>query len=142
MEELGEVLSAYYESIGIIPENSRKLDQVYARSAMMVALRKYMTLHQVGRVFGKNHATIHHAVKNHDNNHSWSEMYRFYYQTAKDILVDKPSLEIQKDNTLMAQFTRQRMRIMELEGENNNLKMKVLELEEKITILDPDGIRV
>ena len=46
-------------------------------------------------------------------------MYRFYYQTAKDILVDKPSLEIQKDNTLMAQFTRQRMRIMELEGENN-----------------------
>lgn len=142
MEKLGEVLEAYYESIGIIPENSRKLDQVYARSAMMVALRKHMTLHQVGRVFGKNHATIHHAVKNHEQNHKWSEMYRFFYQTAKEVLIDKPSIDIQKDNRLMAQFTRQRMRIMELEGENNILKTRLLELQEKITILDPDGIRV
>ena len=142
MDELGQVLKAYYNEIGVIPDGSRRLNQVFARSAMMVAMRKYMSLHQVGKVFGKNHATIHHAVKNHDTNHSWSEMYRFFYQTAKDILVDKPSLEIQKDNTLMAQFTRQRMRIMELEGENNNLKMKMLELEEKITILEADGIGV
>lgn len=142
MEDLGEVLQAYYDTIGVIPDNTRKIDQVYARSAMMVALRKYMTLHQLGRVFGKNHATIHHAVKNHEINHDWSEMYRFFYDTAKKIIIDKPSLQVMKDNTLMAQFTRQKMRIYELEAENNNLKDKVLELERKITILDPDGNRI
>lgn len=142
MEDLGEVLQAYYDTIGVIPDNTRKLDQVYARSAMMVALRKYMTLHQLGRVFGKNHATIHHAVKNHEMNHDWSEMYRYFYDTAKKIIIDKPSLQVMKDNTLMAQFTRQKMRIYELESENNNLKDKVLELERKITILDPDGNRI
>lgn len=142
MEDLGEVLQAYYDTIGVIPDNTRKIDQVYARSAMMVALRKYMTLHQLGRVFGKNHATIHHAVKNHEINHDWSEMYRFFYDTAKKIIIEKPSLQVMKDNTLMAQFTRQKMRIYELEAENNNLKDKVLELERKITILDPDGNRI
>jgi hypothetical protein len=142
MEELSDILEAYYYEINIIPENNRKLDQVYARSAMMVAMRKYMTLMQVGRVFGKNHATIHHAVKNHEQNHQWSAMYRFFYDVAEKILVEKPSLEIQKDNTLAARFSRQKMRIQELEGENNNLKQKCLELEQKITTLEEYGNRV
>ena len=142
MEELGNVLEAYFEEIGIIPDGTRKVDQVYARSAMMVAMREYMTLHQVGRVFGKNHATIHHAVKQHDANHSWSGMYRFFYETAKKMLLDRPSMEIRNNNTLMAQFSRQKMKIMELEGERNNLKDKVLELERKITNLEEYGNRV
>ena len=142
MEELGNVLEQYFEEIGIIPDGTRKLDQVYARSALMVAMREYMTLHQVGRVFGKNHATIHHAVKNHEQNHDWSSMYRFFYETAKKMLIEKPSIEIRNNNTLMAQFTRQKMRILELEGERNNLKDRILELERKITNLEEYGNRV
>lgn len=142
MEELGNVLKSYFEEIGIIPDGTRKLDQVYARSAMMVAMREYMTLHQVGRVFGKDHSTIHHAVKQHETNHDWSSMYRFFYETAKRMLIEKPSIEIRNNNTLMAQFTRQKMRIMELEGERNNLKDRVLELERKIANLEQYGNRV
>ena len=50
MDELGQVLKAYYNEIGVIPDGSRRLNQVFARSAMMVAMRKYMSLHQVGKV--------------------------------------------------------------------------------------------
>ena len=58
MEDLSKVLKEYYQEIRIIPNNTRQTDQVFARSAMMVAMRKYMTLHQIGRIFGKNHATL------------------------------------------------------------------------------------
>jgi hypothetical protein len=72
----------------------------------------------------------------------WSEGYRYYYEVAQRILVDKPSLKIQADNTLMAQFSRQRLRIMELEGQVNNLKNRILELEGKSVILEADGNRI
>ena len=142
MDELGQVLKAYYNEIGVIPDGTRRLNQVFARSAMMVAMRKYMSLHQVGRVFGKNHATIHHAGKKHEANMDWSASYRFYYETAERILIDKPSLKILADNTLMAQFSRQKMRIMELEGQVSNLKDRILELEGNGVILEADGNRI
>ena len=135
MEDLSKVLKEYYETIGIIPKNTRELDQVYARSAMMVAMRKYMTLHQIGRIFGKNHATIHHAVKNHEQNHNWSEMYRYYHSIANDILLECPIKSIQSDNKLQAQFTRQKMRIVELEYEVEKLTHKCQELSENCSIL-------
>ena len=135
MEDLSIVLKEYYEKIVIIPRNTRELDQVYARSAMMVAMRKYMTLHQIGRIFGKNHATIHHAVKNHEQNHNWSEMYRYYHSIANDILLECPIKSIQSDNKLQAQFTRQKMRIVELEYEVEKLTYKCQELSENCSIL-------
>ena len=50
MEDLSRVLKEYFEDISLIPNNTRQLEQVYARSAMMVAMRKYMTLMQIGRL--------------------------------------------------------------------------------------------
>jgi len=141
MEDLSSVLNSYYQEIGVIPKGTREIDQVYARSAMMVALREYMTLIQIGRVFGKNHATIHHAVKNQENNFNWSKMYRFYFETAKDVLVNNPDIKIQNDNTLMAQFTRQKMRITELEYKSSQLKSENESLKRKIAILEADGNR-
>ena len=135
MEDVSIVLKEYYETIGIIPRNTRELDQVDARSAMMVAMRKYMTLHQIGRIFGKNHATIHHAVKNHEQNHNWSEMYRYYHSIANDILLECPIKSIQSDNKLQAQFTRQKMRIVELEYGVEKLTHKCQELSENCSIL-------
>tara|TARA_R110000782_G_scaffold79933_1_gene158469 strand:+ start:204 stop:653 length:450 start_codon:yes stop_codon:yes gene_type:complete len=135
MEDLSKVLKEYYQEIRIIPNNTRQTDQVFARSAMMVAMRKYMTLHQIGRIFGKNHATIHHAVKNHENNSNWSEMYRFYHANAKQMLLDCPIKSIQSDNRLQAQFTRQKMRIVELEYEVQKLTMECGELSDNCSIL-------
>ena len=141
MEDLSIVLNSYYQEIGVIPKGTREIDQVYARSAMMVALREYMTLIQIGRIFGKNHATIHHAVKNHENNFNWSKMYRFYFETAKDVLVNNPDIKIQNDNKLMAQFTRQKMRITELEFKSSQLQTENESLRKKIAILEADGNR-
>lgn len=135
MEDLSQVLETYYEEIGVIPNNTRQTDQVFARSAMMVSMRKYMTLHQIGRIFGKNHATIHHAVKNHQVNYDWSEMYRFFYATANQLLLDSPIKSIQSDNRLQAQFTRQKMRIVELEHEVQKLTNEVDKLRGDCSIL-------
>ena len=124
MEDLSKILKEYYEEICLIPNNTRETEQVYARSAMMVSMRKYMTLMQIGRIFYKNHATIHHAVKNHEINHDLSELYRFYFSTATQMLLDCPIENIQSDNRLQAQFTRQKMRIVELEYEVQKLTLK------------------
>ena len=42
----------------------------------------------------------------------------------------------------MAQFSRQKMRIMELEGQVSNLKDRILELEGNGVILEADGNRI
>jgi len=135
MEDLSKILKEYYDEINLIPNNSRETEQVYARSAMMVSMRKYMTLMQIGRIFDKNHATIHHAVKNHEINHNWSELYRFYFSTATQMLLDCPIENIQSDNRLQAQFTRQKMRIVELEYEVQKLTLKCQELNDNCSIL-------
>jgi hypothetical protein len=135
MEDLSILLKTYYEEIGVIPNNTRQVDQVFARSAMMVAMRKYMTLKQIGRIFGKDHSSVCHAKKKHEENFDWSEMYRFYYSIAKQILLECPIKSIQNDNKLQAQFTRQKMRIVELEHEVNKLTQKCEELVANYTIL-------
>ena len=135
MEDLSILLKDYYDEINLIPNDSRETEQVYARSAMMVSMRKYMTLMQIGRIFDKNHATIHHAVKNHEINHDWSELYRFYFSTATQMLLDCPIENIQSDNRLQAQFTRQKMRIVELEYEVQKLTLKCQELRDNCSIL-------
>ena len=135
MEDLSKILKEYYDEINLIPNNSRETEQVYARSAMMVSMRKYMTLMQIGRIFDKNHATIHHAVKNHEINHDWSELYRFYFSTATQMLLDCPIENIQSDNRLQAQFTRQKMRIVELEYEVQKLTLRCQELSDNCSIL-------
>ena len=135
MEDLSKILKEYYDEINLIPNNTRETEQVYARSAMMVSMRKYMTLMQIGRIFDKNHATIHHAVKNHEINHDWSELYRFYFSTATQMLLDCPIENIQSDNRLQAQFTRQKMRIVELEYEVQKLTLRCQELSDNCSIL-------
>lgn len=136
MEDLSIVLKEYYNEIGVIPNNTRQIDQVFARSAMMVAMRKYMTLKQIGRIFGKDHSSVCHAEKKHKENFDWSEMYRFYHATAQQILLECPIKSIQSDNKLQAQFTRQKMRIVELEYEVHKLTEKLQNISENYAILE------
>jgi len=139
MEELTTLLRAYYEEIGVVPNGTRQEDQVFARSAMMVAMRKYMTLMQIGRIFGKDHSSVHHANKKHEENYNWSEMYRFFYKTAQQMLIENPSHEVRSTNKLTALMTRQRMHITELEHEVDNLKKHCEELVNKCRILEKDN---
>lgn len=135
MEDLSNVLSQYYDYIGIIPNDTRQEDQVFARSAMMVVLRKQMTLHQIGRIFGKNHATIHHAVKNHEDNHNWSSMYRSFYEAANHIVNENPITGFHMQNRAQADLTRYKLKVMELEAELDTISTELLKVRQENIIL-------
>ena len=135
MEALDKVLETYYDYIGVIPNDTRQEDQVFARSAMMVVLRERMTLHQVGRLFGKNHATIHHAVKNHDNNHGWSPMYRSFYEAAKKIVYENPISGFQLENKTQADLARHKVMVFQLSKQLEVLNNECEELKRKNLIL-------
>lgn len=139
MEDLSPVLSEYYETIGVIPNNTRQEDQVFARSAMMVVMRDYMTLMQIGRIFDRNHASVLHAIRNHEDNYNWSKMYQFFYATAKEVWNSNPTKDIQSRNKLVATLTRHKMKIQELEAEVDKLKNNNKELFENCRILQKEN---
>lgn len=135
MEDLSNVLAQYYDFIGVIPNDTRQEDQVFARSAMMVVLRKQMTLHQIGRIFGKNHATIHHAVKNHEMNFNWSEMYRSFYEAANRIVNNNPITSHHLQNRAQADLTRYKLKVLELEAELDSINTELLKVRQENIIL-------
>jgi len=139
MEDLSPVLSEYYELIGVIPNNTRQEDQVFARSAMMVVMRNQMTLMQIGRIFERNHATVLHAINNHEDNYNWSKMYQHFYEVAQDVWNSNPTKDIKARNKLVATLTRHKMRIQELEAEVNNLKNRTIDLLENNRILQEEN---
>ena len=139
MEDLSPVLSEYYETIGVIPNNTRQEDQVFARSAMMVVMRNHMTLMQIGRIFDRNHASVLHAIRNHEDNYNWSKMYQHFYEVAQDVWNSNPTKDIKARNKLAATLTRHKMRIHELEAEVNNLKNRTIELLENNRILQEEN---
>ena len=139
MEDLSPMLTEYYETIGVIPNNTRQEDQVFARSAMMVVMRDYMTLMQIGRIFDRNHASVLHAIRNHKDNFNWSKMYQFFYETAKDVWARNPTKDIQSRNKLTATITRHKMRIHELEVQVNNLKTTNKQLVENLRTLEQEN---
>jgi 3-phosphoglycerate kinase len=139
MEDLSPVLSEYYELIGVIPNNTRQEDQVFARSAMMVVMRNQMTLMQIGRIFERNHATVLHAINNHEDNYNWSKMYQHFYEVAQDVWNSNPTKDIKARNKLVATLTRHKMRIQELEAEVNNLKNRTIDLLENNRILQKEN---
>lgn len=67
------------------PDRSRLREQVQARAAMMVALRKYKTCALVGRVFDMDHATVIHHEKNHEGNMLSWDGYEEKYRIAESM---------------------------------------------------------
>lgn len=83
MESDKMVIDEYYNLLGIVQNNSRKREQVQARAAMMVALKKFKTCSAVGRLFGMDHATVVHHCKNHAGNMATWDGYHEKYDVAE-----------------------------------------------------------
>lgn len=81
--EIEQVITEYYDLLGLELSKSRVREQVQARAAMMVALKKYKTYSVVGRAFGMDHATVIHHVKNHEGNMSTWDGYSDKFDIAK-----------------------------------------------------------
>lgn len=139
MEDLSPMLTEYYDTIGVIPNNTRQEDQVFARSAMMVVMREHMTLMQIGRIFDRNHASVLHAIRNHNDNLNWSKMYEHFYDVAQQVFKENPTKYIKSRNKLAATLTRYKMHIHELEQEVNKLKLTNEQLVQNLRILEQEN---
>ena len=100
----------------------RKRENVLLRHAFMVASREMYTCQAIGEVMGKDHATVVHAVKNHEMNYRFLEQYRQGYNFA--------TKQIQKLAEMMDEVypDTKTMYITE----NIRLRQRVQELQEKL----------
>ena len=100
----------------------RKRENVLLRHAFMVASREMYTCQAIGEVMGKDHATVVHAVKNHEMNYRFIEQYRQGYNFA--------TKQIQKLAEMMDEVypDTKTMYITE----NIRLRQRVQELQEKL----------
>jgi len=85
------------------------------------------------------HASVLHAIRNHEDNYNWSKMYQHFYEVAQDVWNSNPTKDIKARNKLVATLTRHKMRIQELEAEVNNLKNKTIDLLENNRILQKEN---
>lgn len=83
MKDIKVVVDEYYQVLGMHPDRSRQREQVQARAAMMVALKKYKPYTTVGRAFELDHATVIHHCKNHEGNMISWDGYEEKYKIAE-----------------------------------------------------------
>ena len=116
-DEIESLIKEYYRVLKITPNKSRKAEQVKARAAMMVALRKYSTTMTIGDVFGVDHSTVvHHSNKHKDNLKFWTG-YKSCFITAERMC----SVTI-KYKTIQAKLKSVRTQISRLQRMENELE--------------------
>jgi len=86
-EQVKQVIRDYYVSIGIEPDYTTRIsEQAQSRAAIMCALRDTLTATDIGRLFGKDHATVLHHRKSHEGNlESWHG-YVHKYEIARSMV--------------------------------------------------------
>lgn len=87
VERVEQVIADYYVSIGIEPDyTTRAREQVQSRAAIMCALEDSLTATDIGKLFGKDHATVLHHRKLHEGNlESW-DGYTHKYEIARSMV--------------------------------------------------------
>jgi len=84
MNQEGEkILRQYYYTLNLVPNKSRRQEQVKARAAMMTAMRQCnLTTTAIAEIFGTDHSTVvHHSQKHEANLATWTG-YEKNYITA------------------------------------------------------------
>ena len=77
------ILKEYYHVIGVIPEKSRRPQQVMARAAMMSAMRQFkLSATAIAKVFESDHSTVCYHSKKHEANMEHWPGYRSNYIAA------------------------------------------------------------
>ena len=126
---LQEEYNHYIYTNHITPNRQHK--NVMARFAFMVAARELFTTLEIARVTNKNHATVIHATKWHEQNLRYDRAYPKYYQDALDIM---QRISGNKE-TPEASVARENARLIE---RVNNLRQELLETREKLYIREEE----
>jgi len=81
-----EILRRYYHILGLVPNKSRKAEQVKARAAMMTAMRQNgLKLHHIAEIFGSDHSTVVHHTRKHESNLRFWDGYEHKYTIASGL---------------------------------------------------------
>jgi tetratricopeptide (TPR) repeat protein len=121
--EIGELIAAkelFFRSINIEDDNSRKRPLVYARAAFAAAFRAAGPS-RLGAVVGRNHASVIHYLKIHDQLKDYED-YRALYERAKEFRKDIMNGEdlpflTHRDLVTMIQELRNELRIEKQKAE-------------------------
>ena len=99
-------VETYYSAIGMVPDDSRRADQVKARNAIGVALSQWADNQQeVAEVLKRDRSTVAHMTINHEDNLSFRKGYKDLYEKAKLIVDNRLSATSKADR--LANLTNQ-----------------------------------
>lgn len=110
---------------------TREHKNVMARFAFMVAARDLFSTLEIARVTKKNHATVIHATKWHEQNLRFDRAYPRFYQDACDIIT---KLRGGKE-TMQQCLSRENAMLIE---RVNNLRQELLETREKLYLKEDE----
>tara|TARA_R100000231_G_C5289339_1_gene154137 strand:+ start:257 stop:691 length:435 start_codon:yes stop_codon:yes gene_type:complete len=122
---LQEEYNHYVYKNGI--RSNREHNNVMARFAFMVAARELFSTIEIARVTRKNHATVIHATKGHEQNLRYDRAYPRYYQECLDIM----NRLGYGNETIEVSLARENAMLIE---RVNNLRQQLLETREKLYI--------
>lgn len=112
-------------------KDNRQHKNVMARFAFMVAARDLFTTLEIARVTRKNHATVIHATKWHEQNLRYDRAYPRYYQVCLDMMqrlgggTESPEQSLSRENAMLIERV-------------NNLRQELLETREKLYIKEEE----
>jgi len=132
MKRLKIARDNYLQELGLEfkTQNSRERNHVFVRNAFICASRGLSTAKILGEIWGRDHSTVCHATKHHQNNSNFSEEYVYYFEVAKKHLKSIPKLSNRKaalrDPVILTDENRRlEARVNFLEQENEHLKSLV-----------------
>ena len=85
-ETMRACADAFYSAINLAPNQSRRQEQVKARSALCKAFEPYAVQEEIAVVLGKDRSTLCHALRQHDAWVATWEGYEDKYTIAKEII--------------------------------------------------------
>ena len=91
-------VETYYTHIGMIPDGTRKSEQVMARNAIACALLKWSrNQEEVADVLNRDRSTVAHMMLNHEDNLSFWKGYKDLFEQATLIVDNRLSASSKAD---------------------------------------------
>ena len=123
IEELFAAKEIFFERIGIKEDQSRKRKLVYARAAFVNAFRREAGPSAMGRIIGRDHASVIHYRKIHEDNMNYRD-YKELYDKAVTY-----ALEVSTEDITFKMDSSDLLRLIkELREEIGLLKKEAVEL--------------
>ena len=137
IEELFAAKEIFFERIGIKEDQSRKRKLVYARAAFANAFRREAGPTSMGRILGRDHASIIHYRKLHDENMAYRDYKQLYDKAVAYALeVSNQDITFKMDSSDLLRLIKElREEIRLLKEDNDKLyiyKEKFFKLKELI----------